>query len=143
MSDNPSNLEEAILDLADWSRHQRKVSKRALWIVLPISVIGIAIVSFAAWSDWQSKKKTEAVTPTWFQVYKATDRGELSQALEYSESLVEKNPSDFEGLFKMGKIHLKMGHDSDALECFKKAYEIFPQSCYMEAIEALETKLKS
>jgi hypothetical protein len=87
------------------------------------------------------KAQPVSITKTQGLVKKLVKQGNLSLALEYVEQLLQRYPQHVESLRTKGSILLKMGEREAALESYRKAEEIEPDTQVRSQIQELEKGL--
>lgn len=104
-------------------------------LVIPIGG-GISIYWDARFKEIQAPKD---VSKDWYDVSAATKKGNLKDALNIADELLNQTPLDFDGHYKKGEILLMMGDRELAKESFQTAASIFPLPKYKEAVDAITT----
>ncbi len=134
MNDLPPDFVKSLESLAKWADFQRKSNRWILGLVIPLAILAIGI------GIWVETRKGGEESPSWRTVSTLVRNGDLDQALEIGRSLIHESPLDYKGHFQIGEIYIMMGQDDEALESFRRAYEVFPIPMYETAIEAMQKK---
>lgn len=142
MPDLSPEMLASLKNIEAWSNLQRKLAKWSLISLLPF----LLLVFGAPFFITRHFEKTmanigEKPGRDWYDVTSAVRKGELEKALSLADGLLQRNPRDFDGLYKRGEILLMVDKRPEALESFKRAAKIFPLPKYTEAVDALERTL--
>jgi hypothetical protein len=87
------------------------------------------------------KAQPVSIVKTQAMVKKLVKQGNYSLALEYVDQLLQRYPQHVESLRAKGSILLKMGEKEAALDAYRKAQEIEPNSQVRKQIVDLEKAL--
>lgn len=79
---------------------------------------------------------------TWTRVNSLLDRGDLNEALAVVARLEAKAPTDYNVPVQRGVIFLRMQNYEQALQEFKKAYDIVPDEKVAEHIKMVATAME-
>ena len=63
------------------------------------------------------------------------DNGKPQEAIEKLRKLVTENPQDDNSYYAMGRLYWQLGDHSEAVNCYRRAVEINPDSPARHALE--------
>lgn len=138
MPDLSPEMLASLKNIEAWSNLQRKLAKWSLISLLPFLLLVFGAPFFITRHFEKTMANISESGRDWYDVTSAVRKGELENALSLADSLLQRNPHDFDGHYKRGEILLMVDKRPEALESFKRAAQIFPLPKYTEAVKALE-----
>jgi tetratricopeptide (TPR) repeat protein len=134
--------EEINQKILDELRKQTQYFKRSVVYTLIIVLLFIGLSIFLTpYIQKQFKDKSEQTAPSWTEVSRAYDAGDLDAALNIAKQLSAKSPHDWYGYSYLGNLYNSMGDIKNAEKNFAKAYSLFPTKENEERLEAIKKVL--
>ena len=138
MNNDIVELKEAVRKIVAHQEYQSKISRWSFATLMVLILIGGGLSTYwdARFKEIQAPKD---VSKDWYDVSAATKKGNLKDALNIADELLNQTPLDFDGHYKKGEILLMMGDRELAKESFQTAARIFPLPKYKVAVDAITT----